>query len=255
MGFILQISRITALIIWSVLIGLWSVPYQLGGKWKDIRKISRIVRAWNRGAAWIVGLQVTVRGKLPSVSGGLVVSNHLGYIDILTHGSVLPLRYTPKSDIAKWPVLGWYIGLSRPIWIDRESKQSSQKSLRDFAKTMKQGMYLIVYPEGTSTDGKSGILPFKSTPFEAAITGDAPIIPVLTRYIEAPGEPTVAWYGDMTLLPHIWRTLRRRTIKAELRFLEPIYPENRSRKELAAFVHGVMQREYSGYNIDQTSRP
>ena len=248
MAFLLRVYRITALIVWSVFVGLWSAPYQFGGKWKDIRKISRIAQQWNKGVARIVGLRVTICGELPSVPGGLVVSNHLGYVDIVTHGSTLPFRHAPKSDIEKWPILGWYIGLSRPIWINRGSKQASQKALRAFAKTMKQGMYLIVYPEGTSTDGKNGILPFKSTPFEAAITGDAPILPVLTRYKESPGEPTVAWYGDMTLLPHVWQVLRRPSIEAELRFLEPIYPKGRSRKELASFVHSVMQREYAKGN-------
>jgi 1-acyl-sn-glycerol-3-phosphate acyltransferase len=110
---------------------------------------------------------------------------------------------------------------------------------------MKRGMYLIVYPEGTSTDGKSGILPFKSTSFEAALVGNSPIIPVITRYNEVPGRPTVCWYGDMTLLPHVWQILRFPSIEAEVRFLDPIMPEGRPRKELASFVHDVMVREYS----------
>jgi 1-acyl-sn-glycerol-3-phosphate acyltransferase len=173
-----------------------------------------------------------------------VVSNHVSYVDIIAHGSVLPARYAAKSDIAKWPVLGWYLGLSRPIWADRNSKQASRKALRDFAKTMRHGMDLIVYPEGTTTDGKSGILAFKSTSFEAALRGNAPIVPVLTRYNEPAGRPTVCWYGDMTLVPHVWQILGYPSIEAELRFLEPVSPDGRPRKELASAVHGIMAREY-----------
>lgn len=243
MIFFIRLYKITALIIWSAFIALLSVPYQFIGGWEGVKKISRLTRLWSKGVARIINLRVKISGDIPGIPGGLVVSNHTSYLDIITQGSIMPLRYSPKSEIAKWPVLGWYIGLSRPIWIRRESKRSSKKTLRDYAKTIKRGMYLIVYPEGTTTDGKSGILPFKSTSFEASITGNMPILPVLTRYRQAAGEPTVCWYGDMTLLPHIWRVLSLPSIEAELHFLHPIFPEGRSRKELASFVHGVMMRE------------
>jgi 1-acyl-sn-glycerol-3-phosphate acyltransferase len=242
---LLRIYRISALILWSIIIAIASIPYQLTGGWPGVKKIGHIVHLWNKGVARIVNLRVTVSGAVPDIPGGLVVSNHVSYLDIITHGSVLPLRYSPKSDIAKWPLLGWYIGLSRPVWADRQSRQASRKTLRDFAKTMKRGMYLIVYPEGTSTDGKSGILPFKSTSFEAALIGNAPIIPVITRYNEVPGRPTVCWYGDMTLLPHVWQILRFPSIEVRMQFLDPIIPDRRHRKELASMVRDVMVREYN----------
>lgn len=244
MALLLRLYRISALLLWSVVIAVASIPYQLSGGWKGIKKISHFVHLWSKGIARIVNLRVKVSGAVPAVPGGLVVSNHVSYLDIITHGSVLPLRYSPKSDIAKWPLLGWYLGLSRPVWTDRQSRQASKKTLRDFAKTMKKGMYLIVYPEGTSTDGNSGILPFKSTSFEAAIVGNVPIIPVITRYNEVPGRPTVCWYGDMTLLPHVWQLLRFPSIEAEVRFLDPVIPDGRPRKELAALVREIMLREY-----------
>jgi len=234
-----------AIILWSAIAALLTLPYQLIGGWKGIKNISRFTCLWNKGIAKIIGLHVKISGKIPDVPGGLVVSNHISYIDIVTHGSTLPLRYSPKSDILKWPVLGWYLGLSRPIWTNRRSKKASRKTLRDFTKTMKKGMYLIVYPEGTSTDGKSGILPFKSTSFEAAITGNIPIIPVITRYKQRPGEPTVAWYGDMTLLPHVWQMLKLPSIEAEVKFLPIILPDRKPRKELASYVHDMMEREYA----------
>ncbi len=245
MAILLRVYRISALIFWSIVIAVASIPCRFIGGWKGTRKIGHFTHLWNKGIARIVNLRVTVTGAIPSVPGGLVVSNHVSYLDIVTHGSVLPLRYSPKSDIAKWPILGWYLGLSRPVWTDRQSRQASKKTLRDFAKTMKHGMYLIVYPEGTSTDGKSGILPFKSTSFEAALVGNTPIIPVITRYDEVPGRPTVCWYGDMTLLPHVWQLLRFPSIEARMHFLEPITPDGRPRKELASMIRDVMIREYN----------
>lgn len=244
MSFLVRLYRIAALIAWSAIVGLMSAPWQFRGGWKGVKGVSRFVHLWNKGVARIVNLRVKVYGNIPPLAGGLLVSNHLSYIDIVTHGSTLPVRYSPKSDIAKWPVLGWYLGLSRPIWVDRRSKQAAKKAMEDFAETMRHGMHLIVYPEGTSTDGKNGILPFKSTSFEAAIESNAPILPVITRYRQAPGRTTVCWYGDMTLLPHVWELLAFPSIEAELRFLEPVFPDGRPRKELASLVHGIMSREY-----------
>lgn len=221
-----------------------SVPWQVRRGWGSTKTISHVVRNWNRGVAAIMGLRVRVEGELPAVDGGLVVSNHLSYLDIIAHGAVLPIRYAAKSEIAGWPLLGWYLGLSRPVWVRRQSKQASQRTLEEFAETMKAGMNLIVYPEGTSTDGKSGILPFKSTAFEAAIMGNAPIIPVLISYKEVEGRQTPCWYGDMTLVPHVWQMLRFPSIEATVRFLKPIYPEGRQRKELASHVREEMLRAY-----------
>ena len=240
-----RIYRLFAILLWMILVALLSMPHRLKGGWKSIKDISNFTHLWNKGLAKIINLRVKVSGHIPSAPGGVVVSNHLSYIDIVTHGSVLPLRYSPKSDIKRWPVLGWYLGLSRPIWTNRISKKASKKTLRDFAKTVNKGMYLIVYPEGTSTDGNSGILPFKSTSFEAAITVNAPIIPVLIHYKKRRGEATVCWYGDMMLLPHVWKVLGFPSIEAGLHFLRPILPEGRSRKELASYVHDLMAREYA----------
>lgn len=241
---ILAVLKILAIILWSIFTGFVSMPYQFSRRWENTKKILETSRLWSKGISRIIGLKIHIHGKIPrSSSGGLVVSNHLSYIDILAHGSTLPLRYSPKSDIMNWPVLGWYIGLSRPIWINRKAKHTSKKALREFTKTMRKGIYLVVYPEGTSSDGKSGVLPFKSTSFEAAVTGDAPIIPLITRYKEDEEGP-IAWYGDMTLLPHAWKILKMHSIEAHLYFLEPIYAKDRPRKELASYVHDVMSGEY-----------
>jgi len=239
-----RLTRLAALVGWSFIIGVLAIPPRFRKGWRGTREVNGFTHRWVRGVARIVNLRITVTGATPRMTG-LVVSNHTSYLDIITHGAVLPVRYTPKSEIASWPILGWYLGLSRPIWTDRSSRQASKNTLRKFTKTMKQGLFLIVYPEGTTTDGKSGLLPFKSTSFEAAITGNMPVLPVITRYRDIPGMLTTAWYGDMTLFPHVWEMLGRAQIEVEMRFLEPIMPDGRSRKELAEFVRERMLIELS----------
>lgn len=243
MNFFRIAYRLIALFSWLIAMTIFTIPYRFMG-WKGRKKISQIVNLLMRGNAKIMGLSVKVHGRDPGLPAGLVVSNHLGYLDIFVHGTIFPLRYTSTTVIAKWPLLGKIIDLSYPVLVDRTSKPAARKALRDFAKTMKNGLYLIVYPEGTSTDGKNGIRPFKSTPFEAATFANLPVIPILTRYREVPGRSTVCWYGDMTFTPHVWQVLSMPKIEADVYFMEPIYPEDRTRKELAEYVHRAMDSEY-----------
>jgi 1-acyl-sn-glycerol-3-phosphate acyltransferase len=170
----------------------------------------------------------------------------MGFIDILVHASIFPIRFAPKIDIRKWPVLGWYLGISRPVWIDRSSPQKSADVVKQFRATMEHGIPMLVYPEGTSTSGKDGLLPFKSTPFEAVASEkqNFPILPILTFYRDGDDGQSVAWYGDMLLVPHFIRILGYKRVEADIYLLPVIIPEKRSRKELALHVHEVMEREY-----------
>jgi len=240
MVFFRRAYRLFAIFLWSLIVVLISIPYQIRGGWRRIKGISHIAHLWSKGVARIINLNVRLSGEVSRTSGSFIVSNHLSYVDIITHGSVFPLRYSPKTDIAKWPFIGWFVNLSRPVWIDRGSRQSSKRTIRDFARTIEHGISVIIYPEGTSTDGKNGLLPFKSGSFETAVEGNLPIVPLLTRYREAPGGPPVCWYGDMTLMPHMWQLLGVPRIEAELKILPPVLPEGRSRKEVAAFTHELM---------------
>ena len=241
-AFFLRLCRITALVAWFLFIALISIPFHFAGQ-KGMKIITRISRLWSRGVAKIINLRVKTFGRIHADTAGMVVSNHKSYLDIIAQGSICLLRYSPKSEIARWPFIGWFIALSHPIWINRQSPHASEKITKEFAETIKRGTSVIVYPEGTSSGEKRGILPFKSSPFEAVCAENLPVFPVLTRYREIPGRPTVCWYGDMTLLPHVWQVLGFSFIEVELRFLPPVFPEGRTRKELANHVHELLERE------------
>ena len=234
--------RIFLLLLWFPVASTLGIMAGLGG-WYGIKRVTKISRIWGWGISKIIGMKIKVYGDPGKVEGGLIVANHQSYLDIIAHATVFKIRFAPKVEIASWPLLGWVLGISRPIWVDRKSKQSSHKTLTEYRETLEHGINLIVYPEGTSSDG-TGILPFKSTPFEAVSSGNFKICPVLIRYLQKPGEPTLCWYGDMTLPPHCWQILGRSSINVEIHVLDPLMPEGRSRKELAGFVHDYMEREY-----------
>lgn len=241
MIFLLRVARITAVFIWIILVGTMALTCQFG-TWKGIKNVSYLTRLWGWGLAKIINLRITIKGVLPRNKGCLIVSNHQSYLDIIAHAAVFPIRFAPKKEIAKWPFLGFTLGLSRPVWVDRNSRQKSLETLNSFRDTLVHDIPLVVYPEGTTSTG-NGLLPFKSTPFGVveAQGGRFEILPILTIY-EKPAD--VAWYGDMELLPHVWKILASWRTCVTIHVMEPVIAENADRKLIAKSIHDSMECEY-----------
>jgi 1-acyl-sn-glycerol-3-phosphate acyltransferase len=238
-----RVYRVAALMIWFCVTGLMALPYRFGG-WRAIKGVGKITMLWGSGIAKIQNIKLAVHGEIPkSFKGGLIVSTHSGYLDIIAHSAVFPIRFTPKIEIARWPLLGPFLGLSRPIWIDRGSKQKSMGNVALFRETMRRGIPLIVYPEGTTNDG-SKVLPFKTSPFEAAVEGGFKILPILTVLRGCPGRPPVTWHGSMSLLPHIWLILSYPETYIDMYILPVADPSGKSRKDIARELYEIMSAEF-----------
>lgn len=244
MTFLRTAYKILALVIWSVILVPMTFPCRLFGR-SGLRANAAITRLWIYGAARIANLTVRVHGRLPE-TGALIVSNHISYLDGVAEGALLKLRWATRSDIAHWPAVGLLVAASGTIWVDRTTKSAAKKTLMEFRETLASGLCLLVWPEGTSTDGNNGVLPFKSTAFEAVADTGFPVYPVLIKY----DQPEVPWYGDMYFFPNFIKILGLPALSGDVYFLEPILPEGRSRKELAEHVQKIMDNEYRRLKIN-----
>lgn len=251
MVFFRKICRILFLLPWLVFMAVYSAPVRLRrDPWGVVYGMTRMIRLWARGLLRIFNIRLKVFGDIDSCYGGLIVSNHMGYVDVFVHAAVFGLRFSPKVEVKSWPVLGWYTGLAHPIWIDRSSRLKAQKSLEEFRESLEHRIPLIVYPEGTSTDGTK-VLPFKSSLFEVILEGDFAIQPILTLYRVPEGADSPCWYGDQGLMPHVWRLLGIPRIDAEVHILAPIRAEGRDRKVLAALTHEKIAEAHGKYWPDR----
>ena len=93
MVFVRRLYRFVTLIIWFMMAGPLAAPFIVGG-WKSIRRVSRITRLWGSGITKVLNVKVKVHGDISSFEGGLIVSNHMGYFDIIAHAAVFPIRFT-----------------------------------------------------------------------------------------------------------------------------------------------------------------
>ena len=242
-----RIYRVIALFLWGSWHGIYSLPIRY--LYQEDHSISRMAlqtKYWGGGIVKILGIRTIVHGSPEEYrkTGGLVVANHQSYVDVFLHASIFGLRFTPKKEIKSWPILGWYTDMTRPIWVDRDSRQASGGLMEQFRDTLRHKVPLIVYPEGTTSDGRSGLKEFKTTPFETVCGTDIPVQPVISIYHPAPGDMHPAWYGDATFMPHLWALLGNRRSTADVYILPLIYPEGRNRKQLAKAVREAMLKAY-----------
>ena len=182
----------------------------------------------------VLHCQVTVSGEIPS--GGLIACNHLGYVDILVLGSICPAIFVAKSDVVAWPVFGWLSSRAGTIFVSRDAPGKVAAQLRDIERSLREGRPVILFPEGTSSDG-SQILPFRSSLLESAIITGAPVTPVAIGYdLQEEGDvgTEIAYWGNLVLVPHLINLLSKTSFKARLSFgqTRPPLPDRKQETRL-----------------------
>lgn len=244
--FFLRICRIVLLLSWSLGIGLYCwFRTVLREERTALQRAARLTRIWAIGCARIMNVETDVKNPIPDV-GGLVVSNHTGPFDILVNASVFPVRFAPKKELKSTPVIGPLVALSRPVWIDRKRKLESKKTAAVITDTIRNGVNMLVYPEGTSTDGRHGLLAFKSTAFDAAELTGCPIVKVLL-FFDCPKDPgkSSAWYDDTSFGSYLWHALGLKKVVSRVYIIGvTTISADEDRKKLAARVHDEMEQEY-----------
>ena len=116
-----------------------------------------------------LGLDVRVVGELASRASGrpvIFVSNHSSWIDVPVVGGVLPGSFVAKGEIGGWPVVRTIARLGRTVFVSRQ-RGSTARERDAMREVLARGDNLILFPEGTSSDG-SRVLPFRSSFFALA---------------------------------------------------------------------------------------
>ncbi len=201
---------------------------------------ARWLQAGCRRALRIFNAEVRAAGSVPT--HGLLVSNHLSYLDILVLSALAPSIFVAKRDVKSWPVFGWFAQLGGTLFTDRERRSQAGPLAKDLRTLLDRGALVVLFPEGTSSDGQT-VLPFKSALLEAATNSSHPVTACSIGYGLEDGTvgEEVCYWKNMTFVPHLLNLLSKRRIEASVRFSE-VRPGTANRKELAQRLHSEVLR-------------
>lgn len=186
---------------------------------------------YHRLVCMIIGLKLEVRGTRSTEAPTLYVGNHVSYLDIETLGSTIPCSFIAKQEVATWPFFNILAKLQRTVFVERRTR-ATRESRDSIMSRLEAGDSLILFPEGTSSDG-TRVLPFRSALFAAAqvTPGGKPlrVQPFTVAYTRLDGiplgrywRPYFTWYGDMELAGHLWNVCKLGECSVTITFHEPV---------------------------------
>ncbi|VVN15275.1 lysophospholipid acyltransferase family protein [Pseudomonas fluorescens] len=196
---------------------------------------------------------VTVHGELPKTPM-LWVSNHVSWTDIPLLGMLTPLSFLSKAEVRTWPVAGWLAAKAGSLFIRRGSGDS-QLIRKQMTRHLEQAHPLLMFPEGTTTDGRS-LRTFHGRLLSAAIDSEVAMQPVAIRYLRD-GKPCALapFIGDDDLLSHLMRLFANDRGGVEIHLLKPIACEGRERAALAFEAQQAVQKVLFGEIVEPQRAP
>lgn len=236
------------------------VPFTLIGLPVQLILMGTTPRAWRilprvffRLLAYGLGLRVTILGSPPAAGTTLVVANHISWLDIPAIASLLPVRFVAKSDVARYPLVGFLARLQKTIFVDRTRRTDTGRTSAEMGAALGAGDLVLLFAEGTSDIG-THVLPFRSALMGAAQkamdASDGRIImiqPMAIAYRAVSGLPLsrqertrIAWVGDMGVGDNILEILKSGPKDIAIAFGPPI-PATGDRKALARHAEGAVR--------------
>jgi len=245
-GSVKAAAKIVVLLSWTALL----LPVQAVAVALGLRLAKVIPFIYHRLNCRIIGIDIDVIGEPSESSPVLIVSNHSSYLDIVILSALRPVSFVAKQEVASWPLFGLLAKLQRSVFVVRRASRSAVHR-DEITKRLEAGDDLVLFPEGTSSDGNR-VLRFNSTFFAVAEPRvDSEPLTVQPLSIAYTGlkslplrrsmRPFFAWYGDMDLAHHMWAALALAPFGVTIEWHPPVTREQfPSRKAMALHCQSVV---------------
>ena len=233
--------RTTYILLWVVLTtffwGLIAIITSFFTRTGD--PVHIVARIWARSILFVSRTKVTVNGlaNIDPTQSYVYMSNHQSNFDIPVLLAYLPVqfRWLAKAELFKIPIFGRAMRGAGYVKIDRFNQEAAFESLNEAAEKMKNGVSVMIFPEGTrSRDGK--IRPFKKGGFVMAVDAGVPIVPVVLK-------------GTWTLMDK--SSLKINTGEVSLNLKAPIATTDYTRENKDDLVNSVRAVIREGFEKDK----
>jgi lyso-ornithine lipid O-acyltransferase len=211
---------------------------------------ARLGQWWAKRLLSILRIRLTQHGK-PAAGGHVIVANHVSWLDIFVLLAAEPTRFVSKSEVRNWPVAGWLAGALGTFYI-RRGKGAAAPLVERLVPYLQQGGVVVIFPEGTTSDGRQ-VLPFHARLFAAAVESGVAVQPAALRYgATADGQHPAPFVGDDDLLSHLRHLIGVPTLGVELNYCLPLTSTTPFTRE--ALAQGAQQAVEQALNLASTER-
>jgi 1-acyl-sn-glycerol-3-phosphate acyltransferase len=186
-------------------------------------------------------LEVECKFSGPLPDRGLLVTNHVSFLDIMFLGALKPMVFVSKSEVAQWPLVGNIATSAGTIYVERSRRSDVSRVNIHLKRALEAGLLVTLFPEGTSSDGTQ-VLPFQASLLQPAIDLQVPVTPGHLSYSghDRSRADDIAYFGDRDLAPCLLALLNRSKTVATLKCAKAV--EASDRKKLTAALHTEVVR-------------
>jgi 1-acyl-sn-glycerol-3-phosphate acyltransferase len=233
----LRITRLALHIVRGLFIAAFIFPFERF----DQRRNE--IRRWSARLLDVLAIRLHVHGEPVDTRPLMLVANHVSWVDIFAVDAVLPVRFVAKSEVRRWPFVGWLSARCGTLFLQRARRHDTVRINTLVTAALSAGEVFAVFPEGTTTDG-SRLLKFHASLLEPALESGAALQPVAIRYERLDGSPCTeaAFDGVRSVWDTVIGMTSQHAIIAHLWFLEPVAAAGRHRRELAAAAREAISR-------------
>lgn len=226
---------------------------------KKRERIARLVSFYSRKFLKILRIELKVNGEIPP-GNFLVVSNHMGYLDVLCIASQIPTNFVTSVEIRETPFLGYLTRIGGCLYVERRSKKNLRNEVVELTEALSEGLNVGVFPEATSTDGTK-ILKFRRPLFLSAFESQKPVLPITINYDKIDGREVdiktrdkLCWYGDLPFLSHILEIMTFKKIEISIDIHAPeVIKSEEEFDSIAQRMHGLISSSFR--SLGESSPP
>ena len=208
--------------------------------WFPLKIRRLILQNWSADLLHIFNVRIDIADNdaLHTLRHGLIVTNHISWLDVFVLNAVVPMRFVAKSEVRRWPVIGWLCARAQTLFIERGKARSAARINVHLVELLQRGECLAIFPEGTTTDG-SAVAHFHSSLLQPAIDAGAQVHPVAIRYEDNCGmhSTAAAYIDDISFGTSMWRILSTPQLHVLLLATPPLDAQAMERRSLTRISH------------------
>lgn len=220
------------------------------------RAARRFPHWYHRQVCRLLGVKLNIEGSVSKGAPVLLVCNHTSWLDIPVLSALAPVSFVAKLEVGSWPFVSALARLQRSVFVDRTRRLAAGDAANAITMRLQQGDTIVLFPEGTSSDGNR-VLPFKTSLFGAVAGATVPEVEqvvvqtaavVYTHMHGVPvtraERPRIGWYGDMEMTSHAWGVLKSGAITVTIKVGPPVpLTDFKDRKDLALKSERAIRRD------------